>query len=688
MPGPIKIAVLANGRQAKAELSGVAATAERVSGRMAKLRLPAALALGGIALGARKAVSAASDLNETISKTDQIFGRQSAGIQKFADGAATALGQSKVQALDAAATFGLIGQKAGLTSGKTADFARQFTTLASDLASFNNTTPEEAITAIGAAMRGESEPIRRYGVLLDDATLRARALKMGLIKTTKDALTPQQKALAASHEILAQTSKAQGDFARTSDGAANKARIVAAQTENLSAALGQALLPAWQRVLQVASSVVGVMSRHQTTAKALVVVVAALAAGVLVVSAATSVVSAATAAWTAVAVVASAAQKAATAAALGTRIGLAALAVQTAITSAASKAAAAAQWLLNAALSANPIGLVVIAIAALVAGIVIAYRKSETFRAIVDKAFAGIKTAITVAVDFVVKFVKKHWPKLLVILTGPIGLAVVLIIKHWSKIKAATRAAWSVIRAVVGKAVAVVKAIVTTEIRVVRTIITGAWNVVKTATKAAWTAFKNIITTQVRLAVAVVRGIKDKVSAVFSGALDWLVDAGKNIIRGLISGIDSMIGAVKDKLGKLTDLIPDIKGPPAKDRRLLRPAGQMIIEGLIDGIDDAIPDVKRKLGGVTDLLQHALDGRYSPTLSVDLATSAYGGSSGSLLLDRGMALLESDSGPAQPARVTMRFTAQQVSQLQRGREIQADLDVYRAAGGRTKVRQR
>lgn len=68
---------------------------------------------------------------------------------------------------------------------------------------------------------------------------------------------------------------------------------------------------------------------------------------------------------------------------------------------AGSKAAAAGQWLLNAALTANPIGLVVAGVAALIAGLVLAYKKSETFREIVDGAMSGVKKAVQVVVDIV-----------------------------------------------------------------------------------------------------------------------------------------------------------------------------------------------------------------------------------------------------------------------------------------------
>lgn len=197
------------------------------------------------------AVKAASDLQETLSKTAQLFGENAAEVEKFAATAATKLGQSKQQALDAAANFAIFGKAAGLAGSDLVNFSTDFTVLASDLASFNNTSPEEAINAIGSALRGEAEPLRKYGVLLDDASLRQAALELGIVNTTKNALTPQQKVLAAQKLIFEQTTAAQGDFARTSDGLANGQRILAAQFENVKTTVGNALLPVVTQLFQV-----------------------------------------------------------------------------------------------------------------------------------------------------------------------------------------------------------------------------------------------------------------------------------------------------------------------------------------------------------------------------------------------------------------------------------------------------
>jgi hypothetical protein len=212
------------------------------TGALAFAALGAAAGAMAIKIG-KDAIGAASDFSEEISKARIVFGEASKDIEDFAETAADSLGQSKTQAVKAASTFATLGKAAGLTGKDLSKFSIDFVELASDLASFNNTSPEDAIQAIGAALRGEAEPIRRYGILLNDSTLKNEALALGLIKTTKEALSPANKVLAAQSAIYKQTSDAQGDFARTSDGLANSQRILTANIEDVKVTLGEALLP-------------------------------------------------------------------------------------------------------------------------------------------------------------------------------------------------------------------------------------------------------------------------------------------------------------------------------------------------------------------------------------------------------------------------------------------------------------
>lgn len=96
----------------------------------------------------------------------------------------------------------------------------------------------------------------------------------------------------------------------------------------------------------------------------------------------------------------------------------------------ATNAMAVGQRVLNAAMRANPIGLIITALILLVGGLIYAYKKSETFRNIVNGAFHGVQAAVS----FVIDWIRRNWPLLLAILTGPVGLAVLVIGKHKDKI--------------------------------------------------------------------------------------------------------------------------------------------------------------------------------------------------------------------------------------------------------------
>ncbi|WP_332645107.1 hypothetical protein [Aeromicrobium sp.] len=320
---------------------------DRVGQRAGKA-LAGGFAVAGVA--AYKLGQQASDLAETQSKVAQVFGAEStAALNKFAAGAAASMGQSKQTALDGAATFGIIGKSAGLAGKELVGFSTDMVKLAGDMASFNNSSPEEAIEAIGAGMRGEAEPLRRFGVLLDDATLKAEAMSIGLLKPSKNKaqitaaqvavsegqrkvnaaiaefgpkslearkaqaalglsqdrlkkattgsigpLTQQQKALAAQSAIMKQTGDQQGDFARTSDGLANKQRVLKAQLENMGTAIGEKVLPAMVKLSEVGLKMIDWVDRNQTTVKVLVGVVGTLGAGLYLASAAMRVMTMAT----------------------------------------------------------------------------------------------------------------------------------------------------------------------------------------------------------------------------------------------------------------------------------------------------------------------------------------------------------------------------------------------------------
>ena len=231
---------------AQKALSAFGVDANKGFSGLTKSTLIAGAAIAGAATAvgvfAYKAIQSASAFNEAISKNTVVFGAISKEIEGFARTANTALGISETAALAAAGTFAIFGKSAGLAGKDLSDFATELVTLAADLASFNNTSVDDAITALGSALRGEAEPLRKYGVLLDDATLKAAATELGIYSGNK-ALTAQQKVLAAQRVIFLQTADAQGDFSRTSNGLAAQQKILGATFDDIQQKLGAAFLP-------------------------------------------------------------------------------------------------------------------------------------------------------------------------------------------------------------------------------------------------------------------------------------------------------------------------------------------------------------------------------------------------------------------------------------------------------------
>lgn len=184
----------------------------------------------------------ASDLAETVSKTNVVFEDMADATLKWGENAAKGLGISKNTALAAAATFGNLFRAMKIGTRVSASMSMSLVELAADLASFNNMNPTEVLDKLRAGLVGETEPLRSLGVNLNQAMLEAKALELGLWDGV-DALDASAKAQAAFSIIMEQTALAQGDFARTSEGLANQQRILAAQWEDLKTTLGEKFLP-------------------------------------------------------------------------------------------------------------------------------------------------------------------------------------------------------------------------------------------------------------------------------------------------------------------------------------------------------------------------------------------------------------------------------------------------------------
>lgn len=237
-------------------------------------------AVGAVALG-RQFVNAASSMNETMSKTRVVFGDASGAVIDWSKNSAKAMGLSQQQAEEAAATFGNLFVSMKIGQAPAANMSRQLVQLAGDLASFNDTDPTQALDALRSGLVGEVEPLRKYGVNLNQATVAQKALEMGLVSTTKGTLPPAIQAQAAYALILDQTSTAQGDFARTAGDLANSQRSLTAEWQNTQVALGQQLLPLVNTGVKDLSQMLGVVNAMPEPVRAVAVAAGVAGAGFL-----------------------------------------------------------------------------------------------------------------------------------------------------------------------------------------------------------------------------------------------------------------------------------------------------------------------------------------------------------------------------------------------------------------------
>lgn len=206
-----------------------------------------------------KMAQGASDLNEEVSKTGQVFGRSGKDVLDWSDDLASAFGLSKREALAATGAFGNMFRTTGLGERAAAKMSKRMTELAADMASFNNQDPTEMLDRLRSGLAGEAEPLRRFGVLLSEARVKSEAYATGIAEVGAE-LTEAQKVQARYSLILKDTKLQQGDFARTADGAANKQRIFRAEMQNLTDNVGKAFLPALTKGVSVLGDMAGALN--------------------------------------------------------------------------------------------------------------------------------------------------------------------------------------------------------------------------------------------------------------------------------------------------------------------------------------------------------------------------------------------------------------------------------------------
>ena len=183
----------------------------------------------------------ASDLEEVQNVVDVSFGDMADEVEKFANSAVQNFGMSALTAKRMASTFMSMANGMGLAAKDGKNMSLQLTALAGDMASFYNVEQDVAQTALNSIFTGETESLKKFGIVLTEANLNAFALSRGITKSY-NAMSQAEKVALRYQYVLKATANAQGDFARTSGSWANQVRILKEQWSQLLGILGKGLI--------------------------------------------------------------------------------------------------------------------------------------------------------------------------------------------------------------------------------------------------------------------------------------------------------------------------------------------------------------------------------------------------------------------------------------------------------------
>lgn len=233
--------------------SSMGSKVSTVFGGVAKAGAVMAAGLGAAVVGGFKLADAAGDLGEAQSKANVVFGDGVSAVDEFAAAAAKAYGMSMTEATTFAGDFGMLLSKS-FQGEELASMSTALAGLSADLGSFNNMAADDVAAKLFSALNGEAEGVRAFGIDVSAAAVAAKAMELGLGGVGRE-LTETEKKQARYAIIMAESTLAQGDFARTSDGLANSQKAMGAQWENMQAQLGQRLAPAFAALFGVVADV-------------------------------------------------------------------------------------------------------------------------------------------------------------------------------------------------------------------------------------------------------------------------------------------------------------------------------------------------------------------------------------------------------------------------------------------------
>jgi phage-related protein len=506
-----------------------------------KSMLPAAAALGGIGLAAKSWITEAEGGRQASAALAQVFaqmgdktGAAAAAAEDYASKLSAQIGVDDdviKQTQTKLATFSALSGEVGRSSGM---FDRA-TQAAHDLASAGFGDASSNAVQLGKALQDPSKgmaALAKSGITFTDAEKE----KIKAMQKSGDLLGAQQIIMGAVETQVKGTAAA----------SATSSDKIATSWGNVQEALGTALLPTVDSLAVKFQGMATWVQDNSTVVLILVGAIAALAAVVLAVNAAMRIYQT----------------------------------MQVIVT--------AAQWAWNAAMAANPVGLIILAIVALVAIFAVLWNKSEGFRNFFKGLWEGIKGAVGAVVDWFKtaipaawQWVKDKtaavWNAIKGALSAVFNAIKSVVTSVWNGIKTAITVVWTVIKTVVTTYVNAVRTVITTVFNAVKSVVLGVWNAIKNAIKAAWDWIKGIFrSSPVQAAIDAFQRLKDKITGFMQtikdkigAAWDWVkgkLDAIKNGLSNIpfVGNLFKQLGAAD---GATISFLPGAEAVPTRRER-------------------------------------------------------------------------------------------------------------------------
>lgn len=237
-------------------IKGLPSALNGVKGALSKVGAAVGVAFGVRALVnfGKEAISLASDLEEVQNVVDTAFGSMKQKCEDFAKTSVKTLGMSELSAKQYSSTYMAMGRGMGQSMEDAADMAIETTKRVADVASFYNKSFSEVDTMMKSIWTGETESLKRIGVVMTETNLQAFALSKGITQNIAD-MDQATKTQLRYAFVMEQTALAAGDFQRTENSWANQTRLLSEQFNALKTSIGtgliQALTPAVKALNQL-----------------------------------------------------------------------------------------------------------------------------------------------------------------------------------------------------------------------------------------------------------------------------------------------------------------------------------------------------------------------------------------------------------------------------------------------------